>query len=61
MMAGLVLFIVYMLFEQNGVEFVKAQATATVLVLISNFALNNVLTYRDMLRGYARARGLRRA
>lgn len=53
------LFIVYLLFEQNGVDFTKAQATATALVLISNFALNNVLTYRDKrLRGWSWFRGL---
>ncbi|HZS84675.1 MAG TPA: glycosyltransferase family 2 protein [Stellaceae bacterium] len=42
-----------------GLDFTAAQAVATVVAMIGNFALNNVFTYRDRrLRGLAFLRGL---
>jgi dolichol-phosphate mannosyltransferase len=53
------LLIVYVLFELSAVPFAQAQATATALVLVNNYALNNVLTYRDKRRrGWGWWRGL---
>jgi len=44
---------------QAGVDFVAAQAGATLISILSNFALNNALTYRAArLRGWLWARGL---
>jgi dolichol-phosphate mannosyltransferase len=41
------------LFKGMGLPFVTGQATATIIAMTSNFALNNELTYRDMrLRGW---------
>lgn len=41
------------LFRVVGLPFPTAQATATLVAITSNFALNNVLTYRDRrLRGW---------
>jgi dolichol-phosphate mannosyltransferase len=40
-------------FVQWKLDFVWSHATATVIAMTGNFALNNVLTYRDMsLRGW---------
>jgi dolichol-phosphate mannosyltransferase len=42
-----------------GFEFTAAQAIATVAAMTSNFALNNILTYRDKrLRGWRFLTGL---
>jgi dolichol-phosphate mannosyltransferase len=42
-----------------GISFTLAQSIATLLAMISNFALNNVLTYRDQrLRGWSWYKGL---
>lgn len=42
-----------------GIPFAYAQATATLVAMTSNFALNNAITYRDMrLSGFAAAKGL---
>lgn len=46
------------LLEGFGTDFVTSQAVATVAAMTFNFALNNVLTYRDMrLRGWQWLRG----
>jgi dolichol-phosphate mannosyltransferase len=46
------------LFNLLGVSFDVSQAAATVTAMTGNFALNNVLTYRDMrLRGWRWLRG----
>ena len=43
----------------GGIEFVSAEAAATVIAMVSNFFLNNMLTYRDArLVGRAVWRGL---
>lgn len=47
-----------LLFAALGASFEAGQATATVVAMTSNFALNNILTYRDMqLRGWGWVRG----
>ena len=47
-----------LLFEGFGLGFVASQALATGVAMTFNFALNNVLTYRDMqLRGWQWLRG----
>ena len=47
-----------MLFKGGGVSFLAAQAAATLVAMTGNFALNNLLTYRDMrLRGRQLLRG----
>lgn len=47
------------LLKGMGVEFSVSQSVATVTAMISNFMLNNLLTYRDRrLRGLAWIRGL---
>jgi len=47
-----------LLFEGLELEFVPSQAVATLVAMTFNFALNNVLTYRDMqLRGWQWLRG----
>jgi len=47
------------LFRWMGLPFAVSQASATVAAMISNFALNNALTFRDMrLKGWRWARGL---
>jgi dolichol-phosphate mannosyltransferase len=47
-----------MLFRALSASFSFSQAVATVLAMTSNFALNNVLTYRDMrLRGWRWVKG----
>lgn len=51
--------ILALLLEGLGVAFLPAQVTATIASVTSNFALNNVLTYRDTrLHGAAWVRGL---
>jgi dolichol-phosphate mannosyltransferase len=52
------LFIVAVLFQALDVSFVQSQAAATFVAMTFNFAVNNVLTYRDMrLRGWQWLRG----
>jgi dolichol-phosphate mannosyltransferase len=47
------------LLKALGLDFAAAQATATGVAMVFNFALNNVLTYRDSrLAGWAWWRGL---
>ena len=47
-----------LLFKAVGAPFVWAQAGATLVAMTGNYALNNVLTYRDLrLRGWAFVRG----
>jgi len=47
------------LFRWMGLPFAVSQASATIAAMISNFALNNALTFRDMrLKGWRWARGL---
>lgn len=46
------------LFGLGGLAFLAAQGIATLVAMTGNFALNNLLTYRDMrLRGFALLRG----
>ncbi len=48
-----------LLFEVLGTSFIEAQAVAALVAMTFNFAVNNVLTYRDMrLRGWKWMRGL---
>jgi dolichol-phosphate mannosyltransferase len=50
---GVHLATVLLLFRMVGTAFPVAQATATLVAITSNFALNNALTYRDRrLRGW---------
>ncbi len=47
-----------MLFDSAGITFVAAQTAATLVAMTTNFALNNVLTYRDLqLKGWAWVKG----
>ena len=47
------------LFQSLGLSFNVGQATATLVAMTSNFALNNALTYRDMrLKGWRWFKGL---
>ena len=47
------------LFRWMELHFAVSQASATIAAMISNFALNNALTFRDMrLKGWRWARGL---
>ncbi len=47
-----------LLFRALGVSFMLAQTAATLVAMTGNYALNNVLTYRDMqLKGRAWLRG----
>jgi dolichol-phosphate mannosyltransferase len=47
------------LFRLMGLPFAVSQASATVVAMVSNFVLNNALTFRDMrLKGWRWARGL---
>jgi dolichol-phosphate mannosyltransferase len=49
---------VALLFKNLHLDFTRAQAVATLVAMTSNFALHNVLTYRDMrLRGWKWLRG----
>ena len=55
---GVHMAVLALLFRGFGSGFVTAQAAATLVAMTSNFALNNLLTYRDMrLRGWALLRG----
>lgn len=52
------LFVLSLLFEVLTRTFVEAQAIATYIAMTFNFAINNVLTYRDLrLRGWKWVRG----
>ncbi len=47
-----------LLYKGIGMSFLAAQIDATMVAMTSNFALNNVLTYRDLrLRGWGLVRG----
>jgi dolichol-phosphate mannosyltransferase len=49
---------VALFFRMLGFPFVPSQAVATIVAMTTNFALNNVLTYRDMrLQGWGWLRG----
>lgn len=51
--------VLVLLFQGLGVAFLPAQGAATIAAVASNFALNNILTYRGArLRGAAWLRGL---
>jgi dolichol-phosphate mannosyltransferase len=51
------MFVVWIMLYQN-MAFTTAQTVATLIAMTSNYALNNILTYRDMrLRGWAWLRG----
>jgi dolichol-phosphate mannosyltransferase len=59
--AGLVvhLLTVALFYQVLGVGFVASQSVATSVAIVSNFTLNNILTYRDMrLRGWRWVMGL---
>ena len=52
------LLILTFLFEGMNMTFVQSQTVATLTAMTTNFALNNILTYRDMrLRGWRWLRG----
>ena len=57
---GLLLHLIVLAFGlRAGLPFVSAQTAAVVAAMTMNFALNNVLTYRDrQLKGWAFVRGL---
>ena len=51
------MFVVWIMLSQN-IAFTAAQTAATLIAMTSNYALNNILTYRDRrLRGWAWLRG----
>jgi dolichol-phosphate mannosyltransferase len=51
------MFVVWIMLSQN-IGFTTAQTAATLIAMTSNYALNNILTYRDRrLRGWAWLRG----
>lgn len=55
---GVHLLVLSLLFEGFSERFVAAQAAATLVAMTFNFALNNLLTYRDLrLRGLGLLRG----
>jgi dolichol-phosphate mannosyltransferase len=55
---GVHMAVLALLFRGFGSGFVAAQTAATLVAMTSNFALNNLLTYRDMrLRGWGLLRG----
>ncbi|GGX19301.1 dolichol monophosphate mannose synthase [Pigmentiphaga litoralis] len=55
---GVHLGIMFMLFEVGKSPFIWSQSVAMLVAMTSNFALNNILTYRDMrLRGWHWVRG----
>lgn len=55
---GVHLLVLGLLFKGGLSTFMPAQIAATVVAMSSNFALNNLLTYRDMrLRGWQMLRG----
>lgn len=50
---------VAVMFRLMAISFVVSQSVATLVAMVSNFALNNVITYRDMrLRGWRWVKGL---
>ena len=50
--------VLVVLLKQVGLGFVSSQSIATFVAMTSNFALNNILTYRDMrLKGWQWLRG----
>jgi dolichol-phosphate mannosyltransferase len=52
------LLVLTLLFKLGNVGFLAAQSVATLVAMTCNFALNNLLTYRDMrLRGWQLLRG----
>ena len=52
------LLVLALVFNQLGLGFVTSQSIATIVAMTSNFALNNILTYRDMrLKGWQWLRG----
>ena len=52
------LLVLAVLYKGGGASFLTAQIAATLVAMTSNFALNNLLTYRDMrLRGWQLLRG----
>ncbi|MEI8303805.1 MAG: glycosyltransferase family 2 protein [Burkholderiales bacterium] len=56
---GVHLLVLSTLLSLPGMAFVAAQASAVLLAMISNFALNNALTYRDQrLTGWRQLSGL---
>ncbi|HRI18408.1 MAG TPA: GtrA family protein, partial [Burkholderiaceae bacterium] len=55
---GVHLAVLTVLFRSQGMDFPVAQGIATLVAMTGNFALNNLLTYRDMrLRGLAMLKG----
>lgn len=55
---GVHMAVLALLLQGLGIGFVAAQSAATLVAMTSNFALNNLLTYRDMrLRGWGLLRG----
>ncbi len=55
---GVHMAVLALLYQGFGAGFVAAQTAATLVAMSSNFALNNLLTYRDMrLRGWGLLRG----
>lgn len=55
---GVHFFVLWLLFKTLGLDFIFAQAVATLVAMTSNFLLNNELTYRDLrLRGRELLRG----
>ncbi len=52
------MFTVWIMLSYINIEFTIAQTTATLIAMTSNYAMNNILTYRDMrLRGWAWLKG----
>lgn len=50
--------IVWIMLSNMGIDFTIAQTTATLVAMTSNYAINNILTYRDMrLAGWNWFRG----
>jgi dolichol-phosphate mannosyltransferase len=51
-LSGLVVhfFTLWAVFNRSGLSFAAAQLTATFVAMTSNYAINNVLTYRDSRR-----------
>ena len=50
--------IVWIMLSNLGIDFTIAQTTATLVAMTSNYAMNNVLTYRDMrLSGWGWLKG----
>jgi dolichol-phosphate mannosyltransferase len=50
--------VVWFMLSRAGIDFTIAQTTATLIAMTSNYAINNILTYRDMrLTGWAWVKG----